>query len=155
MFFVIFSKTVIFGHNLTLPMCSLWNSLSENVYFYVLFEFFKKMLQNKNAQTWHVVPLNDSYKAGKATTLDKQMEELQLAKETENYTTTWKIIHTVSGKDTKWNVKVENRDVQPPLSEQDLLEGSRTGHFVKVSLWYASLLTNTRFCFLYFRISTF
>ena len=26
-------------------------------------------------------------------------------------------------------------------------KGSRTGHFVKVSLWYASLLTNTRFHF--------
>ena len=27
---------------------------------------------------------------------------------------------------------------------------NRTGHFVKVSLWYASLLTNTRFRFLYY-----
>ena len=35
-FFVIFSKTLSFGQNLTLPMCSSWNSLSENVYFYVL-----------------------------------------------------------------------------------------------------------------------
>ena len=33
------------------------------------------------------------------------------------------------------------------------LKCSRTGHFVKVSLWYASLLINTRFRFLYFRIS--
>ena len=33
------------------------------------------------------------------------------------------------------------------------IKGSRTGHFVKVSLWYASLLTNTRFRYLYFRIS--
>ena len=32
-FFVIFSKMVIFGQNLTLPMCSLSNSLSKNVYF--------------------------------------------------------------------------------------------------------------------------
>ena len=32
----------------------------------------------------------------------------------------------------------------------DMLKGSRTGHFVKVSLWYASLLTNTKFRFLYF-----
>ena len=28
------------------------------------------------------------------------------------------------------------------------------GHFVMVSLWCASLLTNTRFRFLYFRIKT-
>ena len=36
MFFVIFSKIMSFGQNLTLPMCFSWNSLSENVYFYVL-----------------------------------------------------------------------------------------------------------------------
>ena len=35
MFFVIFSKTVSFGQNMTLPTYSSWNSLSENVYFYV------------------------------------------------------------------------------------------------------------------------
>ena len=35
-FFVVFSKTMSFGQNLTLPMCSSWNSLSENVYFHVL-----------------------------------------------------------------------------------------------------------------------
>ena len=36
-----------------------------------------------------------------------------------------------------------------------LFKGSRTGHSVKVSLWTASLLTNTIFCFLYFRISNY
>ena len=36
MFFVIFSKMVVFDQNLTLPMCSLWNSLFKNVYFNVL-----------------------------------------------------------------------------------------------------------------------
>ena len=35
MFFMIFSKMVIFSQNLTLPMCSLWNSLYKYVYFYV------------------------------------------------------------------------------------------------------------------------
>ena len=29
-----------------------------------------------------------------------------------------------------------------------IFKGSRTGHVVKVSLWYAPLLTNTRFRFL-------
>ena len=33
------------------------------------------------------------------------------------------------------------------------LKGSRTGHYAKVSLWYASLLTTIEFRFLYFRIS--
>ena len=36
LFFFIFSKTVSFGQNLTLPMCSSLKSLSVNVYFYVL-----------------------------------------------------------------------------------------------------------------------
>ena len=47
--------------------------------------------------------------------------------------------HTVGHQTTK----------HPPMD----MKGSRKGHFVKVSLWYASLLTNTKFCFLYFRIS--
>ena len=42
-FFVIFSKTVSFGQNLTLPMCSLGNSLSENVTFIYFYEFVKKL----------------------------------------------------------------------------------------------------------------
>ena len=50
------------------------------------------------------------------------MEELKLADETGNYTTTWKTIHSISGKDTTCNVKVKKRDGQTPLREQDLLE---------------------------------
>ena len=43
-FFKIFSKPASFGQNLTLPMCSSWNSLSENVYFSMYFyEFVKKL----------------------------------------------------------------------------------------------------------------
>ena len=38
------------------------------------------------------------------------------------------------------------------VGDVSTVKGSRTRHFVKVSLWYASLLTNTRFRFLYFRI---
>ena len=39
MFFVIFSKMVIFGQNLTLPMCFFKNFLSKNVYFIYFKEF--------------------------------------------------------------------------------------------------------------------
>ena len=35
----------------------------------------------------------------------------------------------------------------------EMIKDSRTGHSAKVSLWYVSLLTNTRFRFAYFRIS--
>ena len=78
----------------------------------------------KSRERWRKLnaALNDSYKADEAAALDRQMEELKLADETGNYTTTWKIIHSISGKDTKRNVKVKKRDGQPPLSEQDLLE---------------------------------
>ena len=47
MFFVIFSKIVIFGQNLTLPMCSLLNPLSKNVYFYLLSWIRLKVMSNK------------------------------------------------------------------------------------------------------------
>ena len=43
MFFVIFSKTVSFGKQLTLPMCSSWNSLSDNVTIMYFYEFVKKL----------------------------------------------------------------------------------------------------------------
>ena len=36
---------------------------------------------------------------------------------------------------------------------QTLVKGSRMGRSDKVSLWYVSLLMNTRFRFFYFRIS--
>ena len=39
------------------------------------------------------------------------------------------------------------------LTQERYLKGSRMGQSFKVSLWYASLLTNTRFCLLYSRIS--
>ena len=43
----------------------------------------------------------------------------------------------------------------PNMCSSEDVKGNRTGHFVKVSLWYASLLTNTRFRFLHFRISNY
>ena len=57
-----------------------------------------------------------------------------------------------------WNLKLNQTwQTQSVSTKRDrslnMLKGSRTGHFVKVSLWYASLLTNTRFRFLYFSIS--
>ena len=42
-FFVIFSETVSFGQNLTLPMCSSWNSLLEMYTFMYFYEFVKKL----------------------------------------------------------------------------------------------------------------
>ena len=54
--------------------------------------------------------------------LNKQMEDLRMADETGNYTTTWKIIHTLSGKNTSKNLKVKKRDGTSPSSEQELLE---------------------------------
>ena len=78
--------------------------------------------------------LNDSYKVDEAAQLNKQMEELRIADETGNYTTTWKIIHSLSGKKDKKNVKVKKRDGNPPESEQDLLEEWKE--------YFSSLLNN-------------
>ena len=65
--------------------------------------------------------LNDSYKTDEAAALNKQMEELRSADAKGNYTTTWKIIHTLSGKNTRQNVKVKMRDGTAPSSEEELL----------------------------------
>ena len=46
---------------------------------------------------------------------------------------------------------IKLRDEHPSLRIP--CKGTRTGHSVRVSLWYASLFTNTRFRLLYFRIS--
>ena len=66
--------------------------------------------------------LNDSYKVDEAVALNKQMEDLRMADETGNYSTTWKIIHTLSGKNSSKNLKVKKRDGTAPSSEQELLE---------------------------------
>ena len=66
--------------------------------------------------------LNDSYKADAAAALNNQMEELKSADENGNYTTTWNIIHTLSGRNTKPKVKVKKRDGTAPLNEKELLE---------------------------------
>ena len=66
--------------------------------------------------------LNNSYKADEVDALNKQMEELRSADERGDYTATWKIIHTLSGKNTKQNVKVKKQDGSAPSSENELLE---------------------------------
>ena len=51
--------------------------------------------------------LNESYKADEMARLNKQMKELKLAVSKGDYSTTWKIIHDLSGKDR--NPKVKSR----------------------------------------------
>ena len=65
--------------------------------------------------------LNESYKADEMARLNKQMEELKLADSKGDYSTTWKIIHDLSGKDWNPKVKVKMRDGTPPKSDKDLL----------------------------------
>ena len=102
-------------------------------------EVKKKYTVSKSPQSrerWRKLnaSLNDSYKADEAAWLNNQMEELRLADETGNYTTTWKIIHSLSGKNDKRNVKVRKRDGNPPESDQDLLEEWKE--------YFSSLLNN-------------
>ena len=78
--------------------------------------------------------LNVSYKEDEATALKNQMEELQLADERGHYTTTWKIIHSLSGKSGRKNTKVKLRNGKPPANEEELLE--------EWKLYFSSLLNN-------------
>ena len=78
--------------------------------------------------------LNDSYTTDKATVLNKQMEDLRIADERGHYTTTWNIIHSLSGKNTRSNVKVKLRNGDPPESDEHLLEEWKT--------YFSSLLNN-------------
>ena len=54
--------------------------------------------------------LNKSYKADEMARLNKQMEELKLADSKGDYSTTWKIIHDLSGKDRNPKVKIKMRE---------------------------------------------
>ena len=65
--------------------------------------------------------MNESYKADETAMLNKQMEALRLADLKGDYTTTWKIIHDLSGKNKKSSVKVNKRDGTAPTSDIDLL----------------------------------
>ena len=62
------------------------------------------------------------------------MEELKLTDSKGHYTTTWKIIHDLSGKDRNRKVKVKMRDGTPPKSDKDLL--------VEWQEYFSSLLNN-------------
>ena len=66
--------------------------------------------------------------------LNNQMEDLRLADSKGDYTTTWKIIHNLSGKDKKTSVKVNKRDSTPPTSDKDLLADWKE--------YFSSLLNN-------------
>ena len=86
----------------------------------------RKYLLSKSKQSreiWRKLnsSLNESYKADEMARLNKQMEELQLADSKGDYSTTWKIIHDLSGKDRNPKVKVKMRDGAPPKSDKDLL----------------------------------
>ena len=78
--------------------------------------------------------LNESYKADEMARLNKQMEELKLADSKGDYSTTWKIIHDLSGKDRNPKVKVKMRDGTPPKSDKDLL--------AEWQKYFSSLLNN-------------
>ena len=85
----------------------------------------RKYLLSKSKQSreiWRKLnsSLNESYKADETARLNKQMEELQLADSKGDYSTTWKIIHDLCGKDQNPKVKVKMRDGALPKSDKDL-----------------------------------
>ena len=62
-------------------------------------------------------------------------DDLRLADSNGNYTTTWKIIYDLSGKDKRSSVKVNKRDGAPQTSDKDLLAEWRE--------YFSSLLNNS------------
>ena len=66
--------------------------------------------------------------------LNKQLEDLRLADERGHYTTTWNIIHSLSGRNIKTNVKVKLRNGDPPENDEHLLE--------EWNNYFSSLLNN-------------
>lgn len=78
--------------------------------------------------------LNDSYEADKTVELNKQLEDLRLADERGHYSTTWNIIHSLSGKNIKTNVKVKLRNSDTAENEEYLLEEWKN--------YFSSLLNN-------------
>ena len=66
--------------------------------------------------------------------LNKQLEDLRLADERGHYTSTWNIIHSLSGRNIKTNVKVKLRNGDPPENEEHLLE--------EWNNYFSSLLNN-------------
>jgi len=65
--------------------------------------------------------LNKSYQDDESTALSKQIDDLKRADEIGDYTTTWKIINDLSGKNSRQNIKVKKRDGSDPSSENELL----------------------------------
>ena len=54
-------------------------------------------------------------------------------------------LHVVVEKQMSMSIKVEIYIIH--VVKDEIVKGSRTGYFVKVSLWYASLLTTIYFAF--------
>ena len=99
----------------------------------------RKYLLSKSEQSreiWRKLnsSLNESYKADEMASLNKQMEELQLADSKGDYSTPWKIIHDLSGKDRNPKVKVKMRNGAPPKGDKDLLAERQE--------YFSSLLNN-------------
>ena len=55
--------------------------------------------------------------------LNKRIDDLKLADAKGDCTSTWKIIHELSGKVKKSTVKVKKRDGTPPTRNTELLAG--------------------------------
>jgi len=100
----------------------------------------KRYLVSKSRQSrerWRRLnsSLNDSYRLDESTMITKQMEDLSLADLIGDYSTTWKIIHDLSGKHERSNVKVKKRDGTPATSDKDLL--------AEWQEYFSSLLNNS------------
>ena len=77
--------------------------------------------KSKKSRTHRNTKLNGSYTADQSSMLNKQIEDLKQADSRGDYTTTWKIIHELSRKGKKTNVRVKKRDGTAPTTDSELL----------------------------------
>ena len=87
-------------------------------------------------ETWRKLNnnLNESYRCDELAFIQEQMEDLQEADQRGDYNTTWKIINTISGQNSRSNHKVKKRDGTAPTSDTELLDEWRE--------YFADLLNN-------------
>ncbi|KAI8493041.1 hypothetical protein Bbelb_290450 [Branchiostoma belcheri] len=90
----------------------------------------------KAKETWRKLngALNESYQNDRTNALNRQIEELVTADEKGDYSTTWKVIHDLSGKNQTRSCKVKKRKGSPAASDSELLSEWRE--------YFSSLLNN-------------
>ena len=98
-------------------------------------------LQSQTTRTkvaWRILnsSLNLSFERDRTEALHRQIDELFTAEEKGDYSTTWKVVRDISGKNQKVRAKVKKRNGAPPSSDKEILSEWKD--------YFISLLKNIR-----------